>query len=43
MPNKRILRVTVPHMSCGSCAARVERALTGVSGASDITVNLSQL
>ena len=38
------LTITFPveNMTCGGCAARVTRALQGVSGASDVTVNLAE-
>ncbi|MFX0540369.1 heavy metal translocating P-type ATPase [Roseovarius sp. S4756] len=41
MPKSHPLRFTVENMSCGSCVGRVERALTGLPGVSDVTVNLA--
>ncbi|MFD0858272.1 heavy metal translocating P-type ATPase [Roseovarius aquimarinus] len=41
MRDERILRLAVSRMTCGGCAARVERALQGVQGVTDVSVNLA--
>jgi Cu+-exporting ATPase len=41
MPDQQETTFKVTGMSCGKCAARVERALRGVNGVSEASVDLS--
>ncbi|MEC7642363.1 MAG: cation transporter, partial [Pseudomonadota bacterium] len=35
------IRLSVEGMNCGSCASRVDKALNGVKGIEDVSVNLA--
>ena len=41
MTTTQDLRISVKNMSCASCVGRVERALSGLDGVSDVNVNLA--
>lgn len=41
MTTNQIIRLSVANMSCGACAARVTKALEGVSGLNNVAVNLA--